>query len=108
MSRRHFARIPNWIARYRAVWIRKATWNSRWELCVGNEKTYAFLEEVLGQVVELFPGAYVHIGGDECPKALAEVVWSPAAGRNYDAFLVRLQAYLQRLADLGVHYQPLQ
>ena len=39
-----------------------------WQFCVGNEKTYAFLEEVLGQVVELFPGPYVHIGGDECPK----------------------------------------
>ena len=39
-----------------------------WSFCVGNEKTYAFLEEVLGQIVELFPGTFVHIGGDECPK----------------------------------------
>lgn len=39
-----------------------------WEFCVGNEKTYAFLEEVLGQVADLFPGPYIHIGGDECPK----------------------------------------
>ncbi len=39
-----------------------------WEFCIGNEKTFAFLEEVLSQVVELFPGAYIHIGGDECPK----------------------------------------
>jgi hexosaminidase len=39
-----------------------------WQFCVGNEKTYVFLEEVLGQIVELFPGPYVHIGGDECPK----------------------------------------
>lgn len=39
-----------------------------WEYCIGNDKTYAFLEEVLDQVVELFPGSYVHIGGDECPK----------------------------------------
>ncbi len=39
-----------------------------WEFCLGNEKTYAFLEEVLGQVAELFPGPYIHIGGDECPK----------------------------------------
>ena len=30
--------------------------SSPWELCVGNEKTYAFLEDVLGQIVELFPG----------------------------------------------------
>ena len=39
-----------------------------WSFCVGNEKTYAFLEEVLAQVTELFPGNYVHVGGDECPK----------------------------------------
>jgi hexosaminidase len=39
-----------------------------WEYCVGNEKTYAFLEEVLSQVIELFPSTYIHIGGDECPK----------------------------------------
>ena len=39
-----------------------------WSFCVGNEKTYAFLEEVLTQIAELFPGKYIHVGGDECPK----------------------------------------
>ncbi|MCX6996844.1 MAG: family 20 glycosylhydrolase [Kiritimatiellaeota bacterium] len=222
-----------------------------WSFCVGNEKTYAFLEEVLGQIADLFPGPYIHIGGDECPKerwlrcplcqakmkeehlangeelqsyfirrietflqsrnrlligwdeilegglapnatvmsrrgmsggiaaakadhdvvmaptewtyfdypnttvekvysfepvpkeltaaqvahvlgaqaqmwsdthpsedridalvypraaALAEVVWSPATNRNYDAFVVRLQPHLRRLAALGVRYKPL-
>ena len=39
-----------------------------WEFCIGNEKTYVFLEEVLSQVAGLFPGPYIHIGGDECPK----------------------------------------
>lgn len=39
-----------------------------WQFCVGNEKTYEFLQEVLTQVAELFPGKYIHIGGDECPK----------------------------------------
>ena len=32
------------------------------------EKTFAFLEDVLTEVIGLFPGKYVHIGGDECPK----------------------------------------
>jgi hexosaminidase len=36
--------------------------------CAGNEETFAFLEEVIDQVCELFPGPYIHIGGDECPK----------------------------------------
>lgn len=36
--------------------------------CAGNEKTFEFLEDVLNEVVELFPSLYIHIGGDECPK----------------------------------------
>ena len=37
-------------------------------LCVGQEETFAFLENVLEEVCELFPSEYIHIGGDECPK----------------------------------------
>jgi len=36
--------------------------------CAGNEKTYEFLENVLSEIVELFPATYIHIGGDEAPK----------------------------------------
>jgi hexosaminidase len=36
--------------------------------CAGNEATFAFLEDVLGEVLALFPGEFIHIGGDECPK----------------------------------------
>ena len=38
-------------------------------LCAGNEKIYEFLEDVLTEVCDLFPSEYIHIGGDECPKA---------------------------------------
>lgn len=34
-----------------------------------SERTLRFLEDVLEEVVELFPGPYVHVGGDEVPKA---------------------------------------
>lgn len=37
-------------------------------LCPGKEETFAFLEDVLGEVADLFPSKYFHIGGDECPK----------------------------------------
>jgi len=37
-------------------------------LCAGKEKTFDFLEDVLDEVVELFPGDFIHIGGDEAPK----------------------------------------
>ena len=36
--------------------------------CAGNEKTFEFLDGVLAEVCSLFPGQYIHIGGDECPK----------------------------------------
>ncbi|MCG8475573.1 MAG: glycoside hydrolase family 20 protein [Cytophagales bacterium] len=36
--------------------------------CAGNEKTFTFLEDVLSEVMALFPSKYIHIGGDECPK----------------------------------------
>jgi len=36
--------------------------------CAGNEQTFEFLENVFLEVIELFPGQYIHIGGDECPK----------------------------------------
>ncbi|GAB2545843.1 family 20 glycosylhydrolase [Rufibacter soli] len=37
-------------------------------LCAGNEKTYAFAAAVLTEVAALFPGQYLHLGGDEAPK----------------------------------------
>ena len=37
-------------------------------LCAGNEGTYTFLENILTEVMELFPAEYIHIGGDEVPK----------------------------------------
>ncbi|MFO7610383.1 MAG: family 20 glycosylhydrolase [Candidatus Krumholzibacteriia bacterium] len=36
--------------------------------CAGNDAVFALLGDVFDQVVALFPGAYVHIGGDEVPK----------------------------------------
>lgn len=37
-------------------------------LCPGKEETFGFIEDVLTEVMDLFPSEYVHIGGDECPK----------------------------------------
>ena len=36
--------------------------------CAGNDKTFEFLENVLSEVIELFPYKYIHIGGDEVKK----------------------------------------
>ena len=37
-------------------------------LCAGNEKVYTFIEKTLDHICELFPGEYIHIGGDESPR----------------------------------------
>jgi hexosaminidase len=37
--------------------------------CAGNDAAFEFLQGVLAEVIELFPGKYVHVGGDEVPKA---------------------------------------
>lgn len=37
-------------------------------LCAGNDATLKFIEDVLTEIVEIFPSEYIHIGGDECPK----------------------------------------
>ena len=39
------------------------------DFCIGNEKTYEFLENVLLEVMDLFPSKYIHVGGDEAGKA---------------------------------------
>ena len=47
----------------------ETTWGVHKEVfCAGNEETFNFLEKTLEEVSQLFPGPYIHIGGDECPK----------------------------------------
>ena len=36
--------------------------------CAGNDSTFLFLQNILAEVCDLFPGKYIHIGGDECLK----------------------------------------
>ncbi|MFN8291187.1 MAG: family 20 glycosylhydrolase [Chitinophagaceae bacterium] len=36
--------------------------------CAGRESTFTFIENVLNEVLTLFPSRYIHVGGDECPK----------------------------------------
>ncbi|WP_158826684.1 family 20 glycosylhydrolase [Mucilaginibacter lacusdianchii] len=47
------------------------TWGVFNNVFCPTEKTFAFLQDVLTEVVDLFPSKYIHIGGDEVPK----VIW---------------------------------
>ena len=70
-------------------------------LCPGNEKTFEFLDHVLGEVAALFPSVYIHIGGDEAFKGF----WKKCPRRQRriaDEHLKdedELQSYLIRRAE---------
>lgn len=38
-------------------------------LCAGKEKTFQFVQDVLDEVISIFPSEYIHIGGDESPRS---------------------------------------
>ena len=43
-------------------------WGVFKEIYCSKNETFDFLEDIIDEVVELFPGKYIHIGGDEAPK----------------------------------------
>jgi hexosaminidase len=46
----------------------RTTWGVDEDIFCPSEETFAFIDDVLAEVTQLFPGPYVHIGGDEVPK----------------------------------------
>ncbi|MGR3811909.1 glycoside hydrolase family 20 protein [Jiulongibacter sp. NS-SX5] len=46
----------------------RTKWGVATDVYCPYEKTFTFLEDVLTEVMALFPSEYIHIGGDECPK----------------------------------------
>ncbi len=43
-------------------------WGVKEDIYCPHERTFEFLEDVLSEVMDLFPSPYIHIGGDEVPK----------------------------------------
>ena len=39
------------------------------DFCIGNEQSFTFMEDVLAEVIDLFPSEYIHVGGDEAGKS---------------------------------------
>ena len=79
--------------------------------CVGRESTFAFMENVLKEVIDLFPSEYIHIGGDECPTKM----WAKCAHcqtlmhREHLTSLRELQGYATRRVEqfLMEHHRKL-
>ncbi|SMO65829.1 beta-N-acetylhexosaminidase [Solitalea koreensis] len=64
-------------------------------LCPGNECSFEFMDSVITEVARLFPGTYIHIGGDECYKGFWEKCPKCKARMKTDsiASLAELQSY---------------
>lgn len=77
-------------------------YRSAW--CAAREENYALLEEILGEICDLFPSEYIHIGGDEvevsqwekCPRcrAMMKRLGIGDAHRLQDRFMKRLAGML--------------
>lgn len=72
--------------------------------CPGRDSTFYFIQNVLSEVIKLFPGQYIHIGGDEapkdrwkqCPKCQARIKAEGLKDENelQSYFIKRIAAYL--------------
>lgn len=72
--------------------------------CAGNEKTYTFIQDILDELISLFPSQVIHIGGDEahkdrwnvCPKCKAKMVAENLKDVNelQSYFIRRVSTYL--------------
>ena len=71
------------------------------DFCIGNELSFTFMEDVLAEVLDLFPSEYIHVGGDEagksawkkCPKCQA--LMKEKGMKNVD----ELQSYMIHRAE---------
>ena len=64
-----FAAYPNLSCNNDTLPVQPGTyWPTIDIFCAGNDDVFSFLENVLSEIVELFPSPYIHIGGDEAEK----------------------------------------
>lgn len=76
-------------------------------LCAGNDKTLKFIDDVLDEIVKIFPSEYIHVGGDECPKSAwekcpkcqARIKAEGLEARDGHSAEERLQSYVIRHAE---------
>jgi hexosaminidase len=77
------------------------------EYCPGNDKVFEFLDDVFTEVAQLFPGPYIHVGGDEaemrywgeCPKCQAR---QKKVGNLHAWFMERVKAMVESKGKRGI------
>jgi len=64
-----FAAYPQLSCRGERLFVRPCTyWPNNDIYCAGNDSVFTFIEDILTEVMQLFPSPYIHIGGDEADK----------------------------------------
>lgn len=79
--------------------------NFAWDLCPGNEGTFALLKAVLDEVMDIFPSEYIHIGGDEAVMKDWPVCVNCRARMETEGYteVRELQGYLMRRVEEYLH-----
>jgi hexosaminidase len=66
-----FAAYPQYSCRGEKLSVLPGSyWPNTDIFCAGNDETFQFLDDIIGEVAALFPGQYIHIGGDEADKTI--------------------------------------
>jgi hexosaminidase len=80
-------------------------------LCAGNDASLSIIEDILTEVAGLFPGEYIHIGGDECrktrwkvcPKCQAKIQSLGLVQDDHSTAEEKLQSYVIKHAEKILH-----
>lgn len=100
-----FAAYPEFSCSGKKITVQTGSyWPNSDILCAGKDETFTFLENVLDEVIELFPSEYIHIGGDEadktawkaCPYCQARIRKEGLSGVDelQSYFVKRIEKYL--------------
>ncbi|MBS1683764.1 MAG: beta-N-acetylhexosaminidase [Bacteroidetes bacterium] len=83
-----------------------ATWGIKKDIYAPTDSTFHFFEDIMDEVCDLFPSHYIHIGGDEAPKAqwksspLAQSIMKQHQLKNEEElqhyFMHRVESYLNK------------
>ncbi|MHA1675242.1 MAG: beta-N-acetylhexosaminidase [Promethearchaeota archaeon] len=85
--------------------------------CAGKESTFTFLQDILDEIIPLFPDPYIHLGGDEapkkrwkaCPKCQQRIVDLGLKNeKDLQAYFInRIIAYLADYGKIGVGWNEI-
>jgi hexosaminidase len=73
----------------------QAMWGGFPNVYATDDRTLGFLEDVLTEVIALFPGPFIHVGGDEVAKERWNAAGSPDPAAQQQAFTHRIAAFLE-------------